>query len=106
IGEGNIVGPINPGTASFSDIIFAEGISGSNVPQGVNTSFTGVQEVYGFFDYEGMVNGAEWTSRWYYEDQLVLETPSTWDGGSSGTSWVSIFHPDDLPAGQFELELE
>ena len=40
------------------------------------------------------------------KSQLVLETPSTWDGGESGTSWVSIFHPDGLPPGLFELELE
>ncbi|MCC6453652.1 MAG: trypsin-like peptidase domain-containing protein [Caldilineaceae bacterium] len=106
IGEGNLVDPVNPGTASFGDITFAEGVSGSNQPQGVNTSFANVQEVYGFFDYEGMVNGAAWTSRWYYQDQLVLETPSTWDGGANGTSWVSIYHPDGLPVGQFDLELE
>jgi S1-C subfamily serine protease len=106
VGEGTPVGPVNPGTASFGDITFAEGVDNNNGPQGINSIFVGVQEVYAFFDYTGMTNGADWVSRWYYEGQLVLETPSTWDGGDSGTSWVSIYHPDGLPAGLFELELE
>lgn len=106
IGEGTPVPPVNRGTASFGEITFAEGVDNNNQPQDINTSFVDVQEIYAFFDYEGMTNGAEWVSRWYYEGQLVLETPSTWDGGESGTSWVSIFHPDGLPPGLFELELE
>jgi hypothetical protein len=106
VGEEGRVEPVNSGTASFGEVIFAEGVGGNNEPDGINTSFADVQEVYGFFDYEGMVNGAEWVSRWYYEDQMVLETPAIWDGGESGTSWVSISHPDGLPAGLFELELE
>ncbi len=106
IGEGIPVDPINPNMASFGEITFAEGVDNNNGPQGINTSFVGVQEVYAFFDYTGMSNGAEWVSRWYYEGQIVLETPSTWDGGESGTSWVSIYHPDGLPAGLFEVELE
>ncbi len=105
VGEGNVVEPINPGTSAFGEITFAEAVSGDE-PQGINTSFSGVNEVYAFFDYEGMSNGVEWTSRWYYEGQEVLETPSTWDGGDSGTYYVSIFHPDGLPAGLYELELE
>ena len=106
VGEGTPVGPVNPGTASFGDITFAEGLDNNSGPQGINSIFVDVLEVYAFFDYEGMTNGADWVSRWYYEGQLVLETPSTWDGGDSGTSWVSIYHPDGLPAGLFELELE
>lgn len=105
VGEGQVDPPVVPGTISFGEIIFAEENSNEQ-PQGINTSFVGVGEIFAFWDYEGMSNGIEWTSRWYYEGQEVLETPSTWDGGASGTSWVSIFHPDGLPPGLFELELE
>ena len=106
VGEGRGVTPVVPGVASIGEITFAEGVDNNNRPQGVNTSFVDVGEVYGFFDYSGMTNGASWTTYWYYEDQLVLETPGTWDGGTSGTTWVSIFHPDGLPPGRFELEIE
>lgn len=106
IGEGASVNPVNSGTASFGEITFAEAIDSNNRPQDINTSFVGVGEVFAFFEYTGMTNGAEWVSRWYYEGQMVLETPSTWNAGESGTSWVSIYHPDGLPPGLFELELE
>jgi hypothetical protein len=105
IGEGQPVDPVNPGTASFGEITFADGVDANDQPQGVNTTFSNVGEVFAFFDYEGMTNGVEWSTHWYYEDQLVLESPSTWSGGASGTSWVSIYHPDGLPPGVFELEL-
>ena len=106
IGAVTPVNPVNPGTASFGEFTFADGVDNSNRPQGVNTSFVNVQEVYAFFDYTGMTNGVDWVSRWYYEGQVVLETPSTWSAGESGTSWVSIYHPDGLPPGLFELEVE
>jgi hypothetical protein len=105
IGEQSVV-PINTGVATFSEITFAENVDDNNQPVGVNTSFVDVNEIFGVFDYEGMTNGVEWTTYWYYEGQLVLETPSTWDSGESGTAWVSIFHPEGLPSGQFELEIE
>jgi serine protease Do len=105
VGAGDIVQPINPTFAAFGEIIFAEGIA-DEAPVNINTTFSGVNEVYAFFDYEGMTSGTEWTSRWYYEGQEVLETPSTWDGGEEGTYTVSLSHPDGLPAGSFELELE
>lgn len=100
------VDPINPDTASFSEITFAEGVDDNQQPQNVNTSFVDVGEVYAFFDYEGMENGVDWVSRWYYEGEMVLESPASWDVGESGTTWISIFHPDGLPPGLFELELE
>jgi S1-C subfamily serine protease len=106
VGDSGPIDPVNPGTASFGDITFAEGVDSNNQPQSVNTSFVDVNEVYAFFDYSGMTNGVDWVARWYYEDQVVLETPSTWSGGESGTSWVSISHPDGLPPGKFDLELE
>lgn len=106
IGNETPVRPVNPSTASIGEFVFAEGVDRNNRPTGINTSFVDVGEVYAFFDYEGMTNGAEWETRWYYEGQLVLETPSTWSAGASGTSWVSIYHPDGLPPGRFDLELD
>jgi hypothetical protein len=106
IGESTPVGPVNPGTASIGEITFAAGVDDNNQPQEIDTTFTGPMEIFAFFDYEGMTNGAEWTTRWYYEGQEVLASPATWDAGSSGTTWVSLFHPDGLPAGLFELEIE
>lgn len=107
IGEGTpIEQPVNPGVASFSDITFAANVDSNNRPIDINNSFVGIYDVYAFFEYTGMVNGVDWVSRWYYQNQMVLETPATWDSGASGSTWVSLHHPDGLPAGRYELELE
>jgi hypothetical protein len=106
VGNKESAPPINSGTASFGNVTFASGVDNNNQPQGVNTSFSGVDDVYAFFDYEGMTNGVDWVSRWFYNGQKVLETPATWDAGESGTTWVSISHDSGLPAGKYDLELE
>jgi hypothetical protein len=106
VGEEIPVGPINPTTAQISEITFAAGVDNNDQPQDVNTTFSDIFEVYAFFDFEGMSNGAEWATRWYYEGEMVLEIPGVWDSGESGNTWVSIYHPDGLPAGVFELEVE
>jgi len=106
VGAKSTIEPVNPGTASFGDVTFAEGVDNNNQPQGVNTTFSDVNDVYGFFDYAGMTNGVDWVSRWSYEGETVVETPSTWDAGESGTTWVSISHDSGLPAGKYDLELE
>ena len=104
-GPGPGPGPIDPGRASFSAITFAEGVEGDR-PVGINSIFSNVQEVLAFFDYQGMTNGVSWTSRWYYEGQVVLETTETWNSGENGSYYISIYHPDGLPPGKFDLELE
>jgi hypothetical protein len=105
IGAGTGPGPIDPGTASFGPITFAEDVANDR-PVGANSIFSDRQEVMAFFDYEGMTNGVSWTSRWYYEDQEVLETTETWSSGASGSYYISIYHPDGLPAGRYGLDLE
>lgn len=90
--------------ASFGAITFAEGIEG-NQPVGPATTFSGVNEVFAFFSYQGMSNGLNWMTRWYYNGQPVLERPGLWESGATGNYFVSLSHPDGLPTGQFKLEL-
>ena len=104
VGEGSAPAPISVGTASFGPIVFAENESGGQ-PSGVANSFSGLQTVYAFFDYEGMRNGTPWTTRWYLNGQEILTNDAVWDGGDSGSYYVSLYHPDGLPAGRYGLEL-
>src|SRR5688572_4804317 len=105
IGEGTVEEPVIPGTASFGEIIFAAE-NNNDQPGDINTTFVDVSEIFAFWDYEGMTNGTEYTSRWLYEGEVIIETPSTWAAGESGTAWESIYHPEILPPGLFTLELE
>lgn len=91
-------------SASFGPITFAEDVANDR-PVGTAVTFSGVQEVYAFFDYQGMRDGLDWQTRWYYNNQMVLETPNSWQSGESGSYYVSLYHPDGLPTGQYKLEL-
>lgn len=104
VGEGSTPDPVSPGTASFGPITFAEDESGGQ-PLGAGNTFSGVDIVFAFFDYEGMNNGLPWTTHWYLDDQEVLSNDGVWDGGSSGSYYISLSHPDGLPAGRYGLEL-
>lgn len=104
IGQGNGPTPILT-SGGFGPIIFAEG-ERNGQPTGVATSFSNMGEVYAFFDYEDMTNGTPWATHWYYEGEEILTTPNTWADGASGSFYVSLYHPDGLPAGRFSLELE
>lgn len=104
VGEGSAPPPVTPGNASFGPITFAESESGGQ-PVGAGNTFSGVEIVYAFFDYEGMSNGTPWTTRWYLDGQEILSNDGVWDGGDSGSYYVSLSHPDGLPAGRYALEL-
>jgi serine protease Do len=101
IGDVAPVSNQNLGAASFGPIVFSANEAGTNT----GTSFSNLEVIYGFFDYTGMANGTEWVTRWYYNNQLVLETPDVWQDGPSGNFYVSLSHPDGLPAGEYRLEL-
>jgi hypothetical protein len=105
IGEGDDPGPDPVATGAFGPITFAEDISASDQPVNEGATFSDVDIVYAFFSYSGMVNGAEWMTRWYLDGENVLESPAIWDAGESGEFYITLSHPDGLPAGEYTLEL-
>jgi serine protease Do len=111
VGEGNGPGPDpgpgptpDPAGASFGPIVFAADMS-NDQPVNVGTSFSGIQRIYAFFDFRGMRNGMEWGSNWYLDGEQVLSDTYIWEGGQSGSTWVTLSHPQGLPPGEFRLEL-
>ncbi len=91
----------------FGEITFAEGVDRNDQPVGPGSEFeSGIEELYAFWDYQGMQDGWTWTQHWYIDDQLVLEgSEETWAGGESGSWWVSIYSDNGLPDGEYRLEL-
>lgn len=103
LGESSVAPPVNPGDA-FGPITFALSMAGSQ-PIEPATSFAALDKVYAVFEYNGMNDGTNWQTRWYLNGSVVLEQAGVWDGGPTGTYWVTLSHPNGLPAGQFALEL-
>jgi S1-C subfamily serine protease len=92
-------------TCHFGEITFAANISDAGEPLDPGSRFGSLQTVYAFFPVSGVTNGTPWQTSWYYEDQPVLTEENIWDLGAVSSQWVSLTHPDGLPAGKFRLDL-
>ncbi len=78
----------------FSDLVFSEGITSDERP--TNPSYllpSGIDEVYAFFDFEGMENGLDFYRIWSYEGEEIASGIGSWTAGSSGSGWVSLVLP-------------
>lgn len=105
---GVVIGEVAQRTATgqptFGPITFAEDIQ-ADQPVNPGTVFSDLHEVFAFFDYSGMSNGTEWSTRWLVDGHEVLSTPAVWDSGESGGYYASLYHDQGLPAAQYTLEL-
>lgn len=94
-----------PGKGVFGPITFAAGVTDDDQPQETGNAFVGVEAIYAFFSVAGLDDGAGWQTRWLLDGEEVLSEDQTWQGGDIDSTWVSISHPDGLPAGEYTLEL-
>jgi hypothetical protein len=84
----------------FTNLRLAHGITSTNQPDKVGTSFApGSQPIYLFFDYDQIEAGTAWTHRWTWGDTELGVFENTWPDNyfESGTAW--IFHS---PTGGFQ----
>jgi hypothetical protein len=89
----------------FGPITFAAGVTDDDLPLDTGNAFVGVGEIYAFFSVTGLADGADWRTRWLLDGEEVLREDQTWEGGDTPSTWVSLSHPDGLPAGEYTLEL-
>ncbi|MEX1018293.1 MAG: serine protease [Litorilinea sp.] len=103
LGEGRPSLPVGE-AGEFGPITFALGMAGTQ-PIEPNDTFSDLDKVFALFDYANMQDGTSWHTRWYLDGTHVLEQAQLWDGGPEGVYYVTLSHPDGLPAGDFRLEL-
>ncbi len=94
-----------PAGGVFGPITFAGGVTSDDRPVDTGNAFVDVEEVYAFFAVTGLPEGTAWRTRWLLEGEQVLDENQTWEGGDTDSTWVSLSHPDGLPAGEYTLEL-
>lgn len=92
-------------TVGFGPITFAADVDDNDRPVNAGNTFVEVDAIYAFFAANGVANGTPWATRWLYDDEEVLSEEGAWDEGDVDSTWVSLTHPDGLPAGKFTLEL-
>jgi serine protease Do len=93
---------------AFSPITFAEGVDREGNPVRPGTTFeSGIRELYAFFDYQGMQDGWQFTTRWSLDGKVFMDRDHTWEGGESGENCSVNIHTKSgaLPEGEYELEL-
>lgn len=105
IRTGVTVGGQATAACRFGEITFARSISDAGAPVDPGTRFGSTNIIYAFFSARGLTNGTPWKTIWSYEGRPVLEQEEIWDLGAATSQWVSLSHPEGLPAGHFALEL-
>lgn len=101
------VGTVGRGAvnAAFGPITFATAVTDDAQPINAGNTFVDVKTVYATFSVSNMTKGTPWRTRWLYEGEEVLAEEDVWEEDGITASWVSLSHPDGLPAGEFTLEL-
>ncbi len=92
-------------SAAFGPITFATDVTEDARPINAGNTFIDVKTVYATFSVSNMSKGTPWRTRWLYDGEEVLAEDNVWEDDDITASWVSLTHPDGLPAGEFTLEL-
>jgi len=93
--------------AFFGPITFAEGVDRKGEPVRSGTAFAGgLDELFAFFDYNGLQDGLEWGWQWTVNDKALPLQRHTWQDGISGRNWIRIYSSKGaLPDGEYRLDL-
>jgi len=93
------------GSPTVSRLVFAPNVNEHDQPSSLVQSFpSGTEDIYLLFDYDDFEDGADWQPVLVHEGRVYDDVwaPASWNGGPSGTSWVSI-HNEPLEDGAYEF---
>ena len=96
----------NNNGANVNNVRYAEAVTRRGQPVNAAVKFpSGTTDLYAVFDYSGFAGGGDLTYVWYADGFEIERDSFVWDGGESGTSWVSVYNDNGLDDGLLELEL-
>lgn len=93
----------------FTNVKLAHGISATNQPEKIGTSFApGAQPIYLFFDYTNIEAGTTWTHRWTWGDTQLDVFEDVWPESfyDTGTAWVFYSPTGGFQPGPYQVTLE
>lgn len=95
------------GGTFFGPITFAEGVDRKGNPIRPGTTFkSGISELYGIFEYQGMQDGWEWGWQWTVNGESLPLQKRSWEEGESGWNTIQIYNSKGaLPDGEYQLDL-
>jgi serine/threonine protein kinase len=92
----------------FSNLVLAQDISEDYAPVSPGDSFpASSRPIYLFFDYRGIQPGTRWGHVWFWGDQQLDRSITTWpeDWGTAGTAWVFYTPEGGYQPGPHEVRL-
>ncbi|HZY45046.1 MAG TPA: hypothetical protein VFF70_09885 [Anaerolineae bacterium] len=100
----------NGSGGSFSPITFAIGENHEQPVDAMDTFPGGVTMIYAIFSGVNVKNGDAWRNEWYLNGKLQdkLSASDNWDAATAGPDsvwWLTVFNPDGVRSGQWELKL-
>jgi serine protease Do len=91
---------------TITGLIFSDGVTDDDQPTDPTYLLpSGITRAYAFFDYADMRDGMDWARFWYREGEQVATGSGSWEGGDSGSQWVSLSAKEPLQPGAYRLEL-
>ena len=109
--ETNPPSDIDTSSIYMSPPVFSPEVSEDNTPTQIVQQFpSGTTKVCGFFDYEGMTDGASWDATWSINGDFAPDyslLAQEWIGGATGTNWWVCAGTGEqpLPDGSYELSI-
>jgi hypothetical protein len=96
-----------PADARFEFLAFAQSVDESAQPVDPGTEFpVGVERIYIFFRYDGLLPNVPWTTAWYRDDELVAGGTKLWEPDkSSGERHEFLAFPGGFPEGEYEVQV-
>ncbi len=92
----------------FSNLVLAQDISDNYEPVSPGNDFAiSSRPIYLFFDYQGIKPGTRWGHVWFWGDQQLDRSITTWpeDWGAEGTAWVFYTPEGGYQPGPYEVRL-
>jgi len=101
------IGEAERGAIRILNILFASGVSADDTPRDINPNFpAGTTEFFVFFDYENAGQTAGFEAIWFRDDEEITHSgPAPWDGGDTGTQWLSLSSDRGMAPGVYHVDL-
>ncbi len=87
----------------ISDIVFASSQTRNEMPEDPGYSFSNINILYAYFDYEGMTDGYKCSLSWMYNDEKIVDDQIIWEWGPDGTFFVPLTYQNNsnMPVGDY-----
>lgn len=96
-----------PGDARFEFWTLAQGADENSQPVAPSNQFpVGIERIYLFFRYDGLLLNVPWTIAWYRNGELLSGGTRLWESRQPAGNWYQFMEFNEgYPAGKYEVQV-